>query len=83
MHAVGARTGPPVTVDHIRCRWEIAVRVFRRVGIRRAFEGGVGLRLAGHRRGVARVWFNLTVLPPRFRLEWTRHHHHTVNIHVY
>ena len=43
MHAVGARTGPPPTVDHIRCRWEIAVRVFRRVGIRRAFEGGVGL----------------------------------------
>ena len=77
MHAVGARTGPPVTVDHIRCRWEIAVRVFRRVGIRRAFEGGVGLASAGRRRSVARVWISLTVLPPRFRLEWTRHHHHT------
>ena len=41
------------------------------------FRGWRRPRLAGHRRGVARVWFNLTVLPPRFRLEWTRHHHHT------
>ena len=59
MHAVGARTGPPPTVDHIRCRREIA-RVFRRVGIRRAFEGGVGLGLAGRRRSVARKWLCLT-----------------------
>ena len=75
MHVVGARTGPPPTVDHIRCRREIAV--FRRVGIRRAFEGGVGLGLAGRRRCVAREWLCLTVLPPRFQLEWTRHQHHT------
>ena len=59
MHAVGARTGPPLTVDHIRCRREIAG--FRRVGFRRAFEGGVGLGLAGRRRSVARKWLCLTV----------------------
>ena len=81
MHAVGARTGPPLTVDYIRCRWEIAERCVSSRWNPSRFRGWRRPRLAGHRRGVARVWFNLTVLPPRFRLEWTRHHHHTVTWH--
>ena len=39
MHVVGARTGPPLTVDHIRARREIAE-------FRRAFEDASGLASA-------------------------------------
>ena len=74
MDVVGAHTGPLPTVDHIRPLWEI-------VEFRRAFVGASSLPLACRWLAASlcgsTVWLCLTVLPPRFRLGWTRHRHHT------